>query len=155
MGLGSGSLASGPAPGCLLVVFDHECLDLALRQPWHSVRALPFLNNAFLEGPRWKAVRMLHRCLRVDALGLRRKIGLCQRIRRGKCSRPPPDAGGDRFLGARVFLPVSLGRGFNCVGSLDRLDLLGYFGNARPFLFPGSCVEPERPALSWSRKLVG
>ena len=50
--------------------------------------------------------------------------------------RPSPDAGGDRFLGGGLLLPGSLWRGLDRVGGLDRLDPLGQFGNARPFLFP-------------------
>jgi hypothetical protein len=52
------------------------------------------------------------------------------------CLGPPPDAGGDRFLGVGMFLPIALGRALDRVSGFDRLDLLGYFGNARPFLFP-------------------
>ena len=72
----------------------------------------------------------------MHALGLRDSIGLCHEIGCGNCLRPTADAGGDRFLGRRLFVPVTLGRGLNRVGSLDCRDLLGQFRNAWPFLFP-------------------
>ena len=74
-------------------------------------------------------------CVCDRCLSLGCNIGLCHAIGCGICLRPPPDAGGDRFLGGGMFLPVALGRGLNRVGGLESLDLLGQFGNARPFLF--------------------
>ena len=51
-----------------------------------------------------------------------------------------------------MLLPDALGHGFDGVRGLERLDLLGEFGNARPFFLPGFWAVAERPALSWSRK---
>ncbi len=100
------------------------------------VLALPLKNDAFLERSRRIERRILRQSLRAGTLSFRCSIGLCPVIGRGKPLRLPPDAGGDRFLGGGMFLSVSLGRGFNRVGGLDCLDLLGQFRNAQPFLFP-------------------
>ena len=47
------------------------------------------------------------------------------------------DAGGDRFLGGTIASAGPAGRGLDAVRGFHRLDALGQFGNARPFLFPG------------------
>lgn len=73
--------------------------------------------------------------MRADALGLKCSIGVCHAIGCGNYLRPAANASGDRFLGGELFLPVSLGRGLNRVRGLENLDPLGYFKNARPFVF--------------------
>ncbi len=60
-------------------------------------------------------------------------IGISRWIRRANRLRPAADAGGDGFLGGGLLLPDALRRGLDAVRGLERLDLLGEFGNARPF----------------------
>ena len=52
-----------------------------------------------------------------------------------------------------LLLPDALRRGLDVVRGLERLDLFGQFGNAWRASLPGSGALPERPALSWSRKV--
>jgi len=42
------------------------------------------------------------------------------------------DAGGDRFFGGGLRLPAALRRGFDGIGSLERVNLPGQFRNVRP-----------------------
>ena len=59
-------------------------------------------------------------------------IGLNRWLGRRNCLRPAADAGGDGLLGGGMLLPDALRRGLDAVGGLERLDLFGQFGNARP-----------------------
>jgi hypothetical protein len=58
---------------------------------------------------------------------------VCRKLR-----RPPADAGSDWFLGVKVLLPGTLGRGLDGVSGLERFDAPGQLGNVR------SCVPAFR-----------
>ena len=83
------------------------------------------------------------------ASGSNRWVGCGNRL------RPAADAGGDGLLGGGVLLPDALRRGLDGVRGLERLDLFGQFGNRSARLRrPAAWAVAERPALSWSRRLV-
>ena len=99
------------------------------------VLALPLKNDAFLESSRRIEANSTNLCVWTSSASGATSDSVTRSDAEPASVRRRMRA----VIGSSAdecFWPVSLGRGFNRVGGLDCLDLLGQFGNARPFLFP-------------------